>query len=113
MVMINTLSGSIPVESMGFTLMHEHLFCSDWAKRMCYPGYCNPDEAVKKISQVVIRAKTCGVDTIVDVTPINLGRDIKILTDVAKQTGMKIVACTGLYATEDKWIERISEDGHK
>ena len=40
-----------------------------------------------------------------------MGRDIEILRAVSKKTGVNIIASTGSYATEDKWLERITEDG--
>lgn len=109
--MINTVLGEIDENQLGFTLMHEHLLCSDWVKRMSWPGFINVSAAIKKINAVVMRAKNSGIKTIVDVTPPNLGRDIKVLREVSENTGIQIIACTGSYATEDKWLQRISEDG--
>lgn len=109
--MVQTVLGSVDADQLGFTLMHEHLLCSDWAKRACFPGYFNQADALETMIQVVLRAKAAGVTTIVDATPINLGRDIETLRMVSQQTGVQIVASTGLYATEDKWLDRISQDG--
>lgn len=109
--MVNTVLGAMLPGNLGFTLMHEHLLCSDWVKRTCWPGFFEPEEALDKICAVVQRAKDAGVQTIVDATPPNLGRDIEVLRNVAKRTGVNIIASTGSYATEDKWLQRISEDG--
>ena len=109
--MINTVLGEIEVGDLNFTLMHEHLLCSDWVKRMCWPGFLDKAEAIEKITHVLARARRFGVDSIVDATPPNLGRDIEILRMVSAKTGVNVIASTGSYATEDKWLERISEDG--
>ena len=109
--MVNTVLGEITAEKLNITLMHEHLLCSDWVKRMCWPGYFQQNEAIQKIVSVVERAKRFGVNSIVDATPPNLGRDIKVLRAVSEKTGVNIIASTGSYATEDKWLERITEDG--
>ncbi len=46
--MINTVLGEIDENQLGFTLMHEHLLCSDWVKRMSWPGFINVSAAIKK-----------------------------------------------------------------
>lgn len=60
---------------------------------------------------MVQRARDWGIATLVDATPFSLGRDVAILREVSRRTGLQIVASTGSYATEDKWLERITEDG--
>jgi phosphotriesterase-related protein len=49
-------------------------------------------------------AKQRGVKTIVDVTPVNLGRDIHVIREVAERAEMQIVAATGLYLFEEPWL---------
>jgi len=44
------------------------------------------------------------VKTIVDLTPINLGRDIDVIREVAEKAEMQIVAATGLYWTDEPWL---------
>jgi phosphotriesterase-related protein len=53
----------------------------------------------------VVSAKERGVRTIVDLTPINLGRDIHAIHDVAERAGMQVIAATGLYWTEEPWMQ--------
>src|SRR5262249_73162 len=38
-----------------------------------------------------------GLETIVDLTPVDLGRDIRILEEVSEKSGVRIIACTGLW----------------
>jgi phosphotriesterase-related protein len=40
-------------------------------------------------------AKASGVDTIVDATPFDLGRDVELLAEVAAGSGVTIIAATG------------------
>jgi phosphotriesterase-related protein len=40
-------------------------------------------------------ARDEGVDTIVDVTPVDVGRDIRLIEEVSRKSGVQIVACTG------------------
>ena len=43
--------------------------------------------------------------TIVDLTPINLGRDITVIRDVAERAEMQMIAATGFYWTEEPWFQ--------
>ena len=49
-------------------------------------------------SQAVGAAKARGVQTIVDPTAMFGGRDVRFMKQVADQTGVRIVACTGIYS---------------
>jgi phosphotriesterase-related protein len=58
--------------------------------------------------------KACGVSTIVDLTPINLGRDIDVMRAVAEAAEINVITATGLYYNEEPWMggwapERIAE----
>jgi phosphotriesterase-related protein len=46
----------------------------------------------------VAAAKTKGVETIFDATAMFGGRDVRFMKRVADQTGVQIVACTGIYS---------------
>ena len=48
--------------------------------------------------------------TIVDLTAINLGRDIGVIREVAEKAEMQVVAATGLYWTEEPWLMAWSPD---
>lgn len=59
------------------------------------------DYAVKALQQTKAE---CGVNTIVDGTPLNLGRDIKMLQEISRRSGVNIIFSTGLYYTEDYFL---------
>ena len=65
------------------------------------------DAAIELIVKELKAAKEySGIQTIVDATPINSGRDVKILKQVSEESGVNILAATGLFAFE---IFRLSE----
>ncbi|SPP98068.1 phosphotriesterase family protein [Bradyrhizobium vignae] len=97
-MMVQTVTGPIPVESLGRTLMHEHLF-------IAFPGsWFDPlarfdraeliEEAVRRL--VTLRAE-CGVRTFVDPCPIELGRDATMIKEISEKSGMQIICTTGFY----------------
>ena len=42
--------------------------------------------------------------TVVDGTPVNLGRDIRLIREVARRTGLNFIASTGFYYQEEPWL---------
>lgn len=100
-MMVQTVTGPIPVERLGRTLMHEHLF-------VAFPGaWFDPlakfdraeliDEAVRRLVQ--LRTEH-GVRTFVDPCPIELGRDVTIMKEISEKSSLHIVCTTGFYNEE-------------
>lgn len=56
------------------------------------------------------KAKECGVNTIVDGTPVNLGRDVPLIKEVAERTGLNFIVSSGFYYQEEPWLQQRSED---
>lgn len=96
---VNTVTGPVPPEALGRTLMHEHVFVEyGTAMRDCRP--LGPAEAriLETCSSFAAQAQACGVATVVDPTTTDLGRNIPLLEAVSRQTGLQIVCCTGIYS---------------
>lgn len=107
---INTVTGSIDINELKFTLMHEHLLLSDWNLRLADPNFLKIDEAMTMIEEVIADAKVHGVSTIVDVTPINDGRDVRLMKEIASRTKMNIIAATGVLGCEPVWLRDMPEE---
>ena len=107
---VNGVLGPIDVDELGFTLMHEHVLIANWAMRRCYPGYLDVDAHVAHASHEVGTALERGVRTMVDLTPVNLGRDIDVIRRVAERSGAQIIAATGFYRLT-RSILRTPEEG--
>lgn len=99
--MVETARGPIPTTELGRTLMHEHVFIADMDVRHNYPTTWGDDgarvaSAIDKLDEL----KSLGIDTVVDLTVVGLGRDIPRLVEVAAQTSMQIVVATGLWSLD-------------
>lgn len=109
---INTVTGSVDSTKLGRTLIHEHVVtCCDWSMRMALGGlyYDNDivmEQAVKKLKE----AKAKGITTIVDGTPVNLGRDIRSIIKATELSGVNIIASSGFYHHEEAVAGFKSED---
>ena len=110
MAKINSVLGEIDTADLGFTLMHEHILCATWSMRQAFHDWVNLDVFIEEAVQEVRAAKQRGVQTIVDVTPINVGRDIHLIREVAARAEMQIIAATGLYYFEEPWLENWEVD---
>jgi phosphotriesterase-related protein len=101
MAQVETVRGPVDVDSLGCTLMHEHVFILTEEVRQNYPAYWSEDDrvddAIVKLNALTAR----GCQTIVDPTVVGLGRDIKRIIRVADGTDLNIIVATGLYTYND------------
>ena len=97
---IRTVRGDIAPEELGPCDAHEHLFLVTPAQ---------PGDEYSDVAKAIEEAKTlraAGARSLVDWTPIGLGRDLDGLRAVSEETGLHVVAATGLhrethYAADD------------
>lgn len=101
---VQTVMGAVKPSDLGFTLSHEHFMMVDNAMRFAFPNWVDMPAITEQAIIEARRVMVCGVRTIIDATPINLGRDVTLLRDVAKATGMNIIASTGFYYQEMPWF---------
>lgn len=99
---LSTARGSIDTADLGVTLMHEHVFIMTTEIMQNYPeGWGDESkrhaDAVRRLTEL----KAAGVDTIVDLTVIGLGRYIPRIARVAAETALNIVVATGVYTYHD------------
>ena len=79
--------------------MHEHISCvSNDMLHTFGSKWLNKNLLIENASKILSDLKNIyGVEMIVDGTPIDSGRDVRILREVSEKSGVKIVASTGLY----------------
>ncbi|WP_042454183.1 phosphotriesterase family protein [Neobacillus dielmonensis] len=95
---VETVTGPISVEKLGKTLIHEHFIFG-------YPGYqgdvtlgpFNEEEVLKQAIGIARQIQSYGVETVVDPTPNECGRDPLFLKKVSEATGLNIICATGYY----------------
>ena len=100
---VETARGPLDTAALGTVLMHEHVFILSHEFHVNYPQVVAFDEerevaaAVARLDELV----EVGVDTIVDLTVVGLGRDVRLVARVAEQTAINIVVATGYYTFTD------------
>lgn len=111
---VNTTAGQIPPSQLGVTLFHEHLVSGIHGRDLVDVGYFDTEHAFDQCCLRVRQAMAAGITTIVDVTPIDLGRNVDLDRRVAEATGMQIVCATGLHNQRlghPTWIRGQTADG--
>ena len=97
MVKINSILGDLDTGDLGFTLTHEHVWQSAAGINATFPEFFDRQTIVDKAVARLRTAYDGGVRTIVDVTPLDLGRDVMLTKDVAQRSGVNVIAATGFY----------------
>jgi phosphotriesterase-related protein len=95
---VETVRGPVPLESLGATLPHEHVFLKNPEIDQNYPDPEWDEEVyVQKAVDALDGLAARGVTTIVDLTVQGLGRYIPRIQRVAAATSVNIVVATGSY----------------
>lgn len=94
---IMTVRGAVPAERIGVALPHEHI-ATDFigAEKAPQPRY-RRDLAVATILPHLKALKDRGVSTLLECTPNYIGRDVRLLERLARESGLHIVTNTGYY----------------
>ena len=102
MTQVETARGPLDTDALGVTLMHEHVFIMTTELTQNYPESFG-DEAAREADAVtrLNALKAAGVDTVVDLTVIGLGRYLPRIARIAAETELNIVVATGLYTYND------------
>lgn len=133
--LIRTVTGDIAPESAGVTLVHEHLHM-DATPLLTEHGYASDHESVPAFTPAtaaecrwkpgahpdnyvlteldavledLLDARDLGVATVVDATPVDLGRSPTRLRELSQRTGLHIVMGTGYYLAASH--RRVLEEG--
>lgn len=104
---INGVLGPIDSRDLGYTLIHEHaVTCCDWSMRMSLGSqYFEAERVLEMAVKQLKKAKASGITTIVDGSPINLGRDLGMITEAARLSGVNVIASTGFYHQENPVLD--------
>ncbi len=99
--MINTVLGPISENDLGLTLMHEHIVVDITGAEKSLEKSYTVKEVVDYVLPFLIDAKNKGCQTIVEATPLGLGRDLDVLVECSKRSGLNIITCTGAWDGAD------------
>lgn len=97
MATVETVCGRIDVRALGLTLIHEHFFSSDEAVSAQWPHVRDFAHEFELALAAAKSVMAVGVETVVEPTAMLLGRDVRASQRLAEETGLQLLACTGIY----------------
>ena len=98
MAQVATTAGPVDDGDLGLTLIHEHLRIRSESVSFQFPHLYDEANEYQRAVERVRAAVERGVKTICDPTVMEAGRDIRFMSRVAEETGVQLVASTGIYA---------------
>lgn len=98
---VQTFRGPVRVAELGSTLVHEHIFVGHPELDLNFPDpEWDEDALVARAVDGLERLWDLGVRTVVDLTVLGLGRDVRRVLDVAKRVSVNVLASTGYYTAD-------------
>jgi phosphotriesterase-related protein len=88
---VMTVLGPLPAARLGVTDAHDHLFLRSPA--LAGHEFDDADRAVEEVNE----GRAGGIGTIVEMTPIGLGRRPDLMRAVAERTGVNVIAASGFH----------------
>ena len=97
MATIESVLGPMDTADLGFTLSHEHVIVTSAGIQYVYPEFIDRDGAIERGIASLSEAHGEGLRTIIDVSTLDLGRDIRLLEQVSHESGVNIICATGTW----------------
>ncbi|HEX3509613.1 MAG TPA: hypothetical protein VHT27_00800 [Solirubrobacteraceae bacterium] len=98
MAEVQTVQGAIDESELGLVLAHEHVRFRDEAVADQFPGRYDERLEMEAALLHVRAAAEHGVRTIIEPTAMFGGRDVRFMRRVAEESGVQLIACTGIYS---------------
>ncbi len=112
---VQTVRGPLDASKLGFTLSHEHICASSAGFWQAWPElFGGRAQFVRTAVDQLKQAKDEGVTSFIDVTTMDLGRDVRLMEEISRKSGMQVVACTGHWLDESnsmnaRTVEELAE----
>jgi phosphotriesterase-related protein len=100
MALVHTFRGPVSLDDLGVVLMHEHIFVRNPELEVNLPDdEWDAPQAVDAAIRDLTELFGLGVRTVVDLTVPGLGRDVRLVAEVAERVPVNLVAATGWYTS--------------
>ncbi len=104
MAAIATVGGEVDPSELGTTLFHEHLLMLSPGLLSNWPQVFDREAELNRAVALLEAAYAAGVRTIVDVTTIDLGREVVLQQQLAERTSLQIVVATGVHLRPSRYV---------
>jgi phosphotriesterase-related protein len=94
---VETVGGRVDLDDLGTTLVHEHLKVRSSPTDVEFPHLYDEEASYRRATEAAAALVAQGVKTICDPSCMYHGRDVRFMRRIADETGLQVVACTGIY----------------
>lgn len=105
---VNTVLGPVATSDLGVTFIHEHLYVKPNELPRYYPSTLdNIDKSIEEAKSF----KAAGGRTMVEMSPLNFGRNTEVLRIIAREADINVVCITGFHKQEHlpKWFDELDD----
>jgi phosphotriesterase-related protein len=110
MATVETALGPVATTELGPTLMHEHIVTRSPGVHENWPHLFDRPEILSIAERKMADLHQRGIRTIVDLTTVDLGRDIDLIVDVARRSRVHVVVATGVWWMPQRYFSAHSVD---
>ncbi len=97
MTTMETALGPVDTTELGPTLMHEHIVTRSPGVHENWPHLFDRDAILALAARKMADLHARGIRAIVDLTTVDLGRDIALIVDVARHARIHVIVATGVW----------------
>ncbi|MBM4440247.1 MAG: phosphotriesterase [Candidatus Rokubacteria bacterium] len=97
MATVETALGPIDTQALGPTLMHEHIVTRSPGVHENWPHLFDRPAILAMAEKKMADLHARGIRTMVDLTTVDLGRDIDLIVDVAQRSKVQVIVATGVW----------------
>ena len=94
---VETALGPVATTGLGPTLMHEHIVTRSPGVHENWPHLFDRDAILSIADSKMADLYRRGIRTIVDLTTVDLGRDIDLILAVARRSCVQVIVATGVW----------------
>jgi phosphotriesterase-related protein len=94
---VETALGPVATTELGPTLMHEHIVTRSPGVHENWPHLWDRDAVLAIAERKMVDLHRRGIRTIVDLTTVDLGRDIDLIVAVARRSPVQVIVATGVW----------------
>ena len=97
MATVETARGPVDTAGLGPTLMHEHIVTRSPGVQENWPHLWDRNAILELAERKMADLHARGIRTVVDLTTVDLGRDIDLIAAVARRTQIHVIVATGVW----------------
>jgi phosphotriesterase-related protein len=110
MATVNTVLGPLDADDLGFTLSHEHIATGSAGMHHTYPEFFDLEGTIDDAVIALKQAYAEGVRSYIDASTFDIGRDIEMMREVSRRSGVHIIPATGSHQAIPRVFRSASPD---